>query len=609
MSTPIQAAIAAQTRTLNGQPGPAYWINRARYRLQATVLPETRALSAQGDITYVNRSPDTLRQLVMHLYQNLYRADATRDDDIKASEQTEGIQISRLLLGGDTLVPAVDNPRARIERTLLYVALPEGLMPGDSVTLHADWAFTIPGASTIRMGTYGEHAYFVGYWYPQVAVYDDVFGWDTVQHTGLQEFYQDFADFDLRVTVPDSLLVWATGTLDNIDSVLTPTYAARLRQAQQSDRVIRIVGAQDYAGDSVIARPYGMNTWHFRASNLPDVAFALSDYYYWDASSVAIDSPARRVLTDACYQPQSEDFAEVAGFARDIIGFLSDSLPGVPYPYPAMTVFNGDTRGYGGGMEFPMIVNDGSSYSLSSAFDLTHHELAHTYFPFMMGINEHRYAFMDEGWASLLPSDLMAQRGYSSAPMAWNVMSYAGFAGNPEEEPLMTDANLLDGNAYYANAYYKPATAYHVLRGVMGDSLFKAALRTYLQRWSGKHPLPYDFFYTFDAVAGESLAWFWRPWFFETLGPDLALDIKRVKRKKVSLDVRNEGGLPLPIYLRITLDDGQKIRYQFPASVWKNGEQTFSFKEKMAAPVIEVDLGRGDVPDVDPDNNSYDIKP
>lgn len=604
----FERGLTAQTRSLSGQPGPAYWVNRARYDLRATVQPETRAVSARGNIVYVNHSPDTLDRLVLHLYQNLYRPDANRDDDIGEEEMTDGIQIDRLIVRGDTLAPSDSNARARVQGTNLTLALPGGLLPGDSLRLSADWQFTIPGAGNIRMGTYGEHAYFVAYWYPQVAVYDDVFGWDTVQHTGLHEFYQDIADFDLAVTVPDSLLVWATGTLDHADSVLAPTYLARYRQAQTSDSVIRIVQEADYAGDSVIAQPNGLNTWRFAARDVPDVAFALSDYYHWDATSVVIDSPARRVLVQACYQPPSRDFERVAAFAQDIIAFMSDSLPGVPYPYPVMTVFNGDTKGFGGGMEFPMIVNDGSSYSYSSAFRLTHHELAHTYFPFVMGINEHRYAFMDEGWASFLPNDLYALRGYSSMPTAWNTMSYQGFAGSPEEEPLMTNARALRGQAYYVNAYYKPATAYHHLRGVMGDSLFKAALRTYIQRWRGKHPLPHDFFHTFSAVAGQSLDWFWTPWFFETATPDLALEIDKVKRKKVALTVVNEGGLPLPIHLRITLEDGTKVRRAFPASVWQDGRKRFAFAEKFEGNVIEVDLGRGDVPDADESNNTYDVE-
>ena len=607
LSAPFEAALAAQTRTLTGQPGANYWVNRARYDLEARLDPAARRIEAEGQIVYFNQSPDTLRSLVIHLYQNLYKPDAKRDDQLKAKELTEGLELGTLVVAGDTIRSADTSYRHQIDGTNLIIELSDGLLPGDSVQLRADWAFTISAGGSIRMGTYGTHAYFVAYWYPQVAVYDDVFGWDTVQHTGLHEFYQDQVDFRFTLHLPDSLLAWSTGVWQNPDSILTPTYLRRYQEAMVSDSVVRIVAEEDYRGDSVIVQPDSMQTWRFVAQEVPDLAFAVSDYYYWDASSVVIDSPGRRVLTQACYQPEARDFYQVAAFARDIIDFMSDSLPGVAYPYPVMTVFNGSVEGFGGGMEFPMIVNDGSAYSFSSAFRLTHHELAHTYFPFLMGINEHRYAFMDEGWASLLPTDLMALRGYSSSPMYWNVASYAGFAGSEAERPLMTNARELTGQAYGVNAYSKPATAYHLLRGVMGDSLFKVALRTYIERWRGKHPLPYDFFYTFDAVAGESLAWFWQPWFFETPTPDLALRINQVKRKKVSLLVLNEGGLPLPIHLRFTLKDGSKERIDFPASVWKDGERSFLFEEKFSDKVIEIDLGRGDVPDVDDSDNSFDV--
>jgi len=607
LSEPFEAALAAQTRTLGGQPGPDYWVNRASYDLSATVDPEARRVEATGTVLYRNQSPDTLRKLVLHLYQNLYKPDAKRDDSLSPEETTDGLELNTLVVAGDTIRGADTSYRHQINGTNLIIDLAEGLAPGDSVNLVAGWAFTISSGGSIRMGTYGTHAYFVAYWYPQVAVYDDVFGWDTVQHTGLQEFYQDQADFTLTLTLPDSLLAWSTGVWQNPEDILTPTYLARYQEALQSDSVVRIVSEEDYRGDSTMIQPGEMKTWRYVASDVPDVAFALSDYYYWDATSVVIDSPARRVLAQACYQPESRDFYQVAAFARDIIDFMSGTLPGVPYPYPVMTVFNGSTEGFGGGMEFPMIVNDGSSYSFSSAFRLTHHELAHTYFPFLMGINEHRYAFMDEGWASFLPNDLMALRGYSSSPMYWNVASYTGFAGSDAERPLMTNARELEGQAYYVNAYYKPATAYHVLRGIMGEEAFNQALQLYIERWRGKHPLPYDFFYTFDQVAGESLDWFWRPWFFETAQPDLALRINEVKRKKVSLLVLNEGGLPLPIHLRITLKDGSKERFDFPASVWKDGERSFLFEEKFSDKVIEIDLGRGDVPEVDDSDNSFEV--
>jgi len=594
----------AGTRGMDGAPTENYWRNYARYTLTADLNPDTREVKCSGKMTYLNQSPDVLEQVVLRLHQNMYRPDSKRDDDLSEMELTEGVILDSLMLNGQPLV-LEDNPNVQEDRTLLLIHLPTPLASGDSLTLSAEWSFTVPNGNTVRMGTYGTHSYFVGYWYPQFSVYDDVDGWDLTQYTGNLEFYQDFADFDIAITVPDSLLVWATGDLLNLDEVLTKPYADRYRKAMTSDEVISIVGPKEYEEQAVVAQPNGMNTWKFRSRDVPDVAFATSDYYYWDASSIEIEAENRRVFVDACYQPVSKDFLKVTAYTRDIIDFISTKVPGIPYPYSKMTVFNGDTRGYGGGMEYPMIVNDGSAFSEKTTFELTHHEIAHTYFPFMTGINEHRFAWMDEGWAEYLPTRLTGLRGYTERPMFEPAVGYRSMAGDKDEVPLMVHSKDWVGRSYVSNAYYKPAVAYHFLQQTMGDSLFMVALQTYIRRWEGKHPLPHDFFHTFDEVAGEKLDWFWRPWFFEDATPDLGLKAIKVKGKKASFVVLNKGGVPIPIRIRVIFDDKSQEEFTYTPAVWKDGKREILIERKFSGKrkIKEIRLGSTLIPDVNRRNN------
>ncbi|MEL6133673.1 MAG: M1 family metallopeptidase, partial [Bacteroidota bacterium] len=552
----FQQAVAKGTRTLEGLPGPNYFQNHADYDIKVQVkVGENPTIQGRETIVYYNESPDELDQLVIRLFQDFYTREIKHDFELRESEYTDGVTIQTIAIG-DRLIAADAYKR---KGTNLYLLLSEKLMPGDSVALTIAWTNAITKGNSVRMGSYPQssnpenQAFFIAYWYPQIAVYDDLYGWDEIQYTGLVEHYLDLNNYQLEITAPADFLVWGTGILQNADEILASPYLDRYMQAQEVDTVVRIVDKEDFEAKKLGETTFttktenGKHTWEYAAPGVPDVAFSLSNYYYWDATSLTVDESEQRVWVDACYNPAARDFRSVAGFAREILEDLSTEIPGIPYPYPQMTVFNGDVIGTGGGMEFPMIVNDGSAFSLRYAFNLTYHEIAHTYFPFYMGINERRFAWMDEGWASLLPGDLEIEKGYASLPMRNNVSSYERLAGNSKLEPLMTPSYKLDQTAYYIGAYMHPATAYHMLRDVMGDSLFVLGMRTYIDRWKEKHPHPYDFFFTFDAVAGEDLSWFWEPWFFTNGVPDLALESVVVKKKSLKVVVKNNGTLPTPI--------------------------------------------------------------
>ncbi|MCI4670835.1 MAG: M1 family metallopeptidase [Bacteroidia bacterium] len=594
-----QRAIQKRTRSVDGMPGEKYFQNRASYSIKGSFLPQTGKLTATCDILYYNDSPDSLDKLVIRLLQNYYRPDSPKDDGISESEYTDGIRFDSLFVNG---VPYTDKYIFKESSTNLNLKLKEVLLPKDTISLHIAYHFDVTSGSTQRMGKYQDDAYFIAYWYPQIAVYDDIYGWDEVPYLGMVEFYQSVADFEVEMKIPRKFLMWATGTLKNAEEILTEPFLEKYQRAMLSDTVVKIIARQDYKDGYPITQENEYHSWSYKADNVPDFAFAVSDYYYWDATSISIDSPSRRVLVDACYNPKSRDFRSVTQFARDAIEDLSNEVPGIPYPYPSMTVFNGDL-GFGGGMEFPMIVNDGSSFSLGSAFRLTYHEIAHTYFPFLMGINERRHAWMDEGWASYLPSRLTKEKGFDQTPMSSNVATYRRISGTRTHQALMKNSFETRGYGYYVQAYYHPATAYHTLRNVMGDSLFMEALQTYIKRWSNKHPQPYDFFFTFNDVAGEDLSWYWKPWFFETLTPDLAMTDLKVKKKKINCVVENKGGLPIPINLTYVFEDGKQEEERISAAVWRDGNKTYEIQRSFSKKVKKVKLGATDIPDKNKLNN------
>ena len=472
--------------------------------------------------------------------------------------------------------------------------LNENLASGKSVKLEIEWAYTFESRYVRRMGDYGNGNWFIAYWYPQIAVYDDIDGWDRNYYNGTQEMYNDFSDFQVKITVPDSFAVWATGILENAKDILQPEIYEEYQKAATTDETIKIARGEDYEKKQVV-KADGPNTWTFKANHVPDFAFAVSSSLNWDATSVELES-GRRVLVNVAWLEGNRHYDECAQIARKCLYDMSTQLPGVPYPYPVATVFNGGKRG--GGMEFPMMFNDGAVRNRADLIDLTYHEIVHTFFPFYMGINERKYGWMDEGWASILPSDLIrAEEPKSGEPMMGYALSYARFAGTEDDVALMTPSKFLAGRAYSMHVYSKPASIYHILRDMLGDETFTKAFRAYVNNWNGKHPLPYDFFFTFNEASGQNLNWFWKSWFFELGVPDLGLKEVQGKGKKLQVVVEKVGNHPVPIHLTMTFEDGTTEEIHHTAAVWENGDTEFLIKTKTAQPVVSLKLGRADFPD------------
>jgi len=591
----VNVAIKNQTRTNKGIPGPKYWQNTVDYKIEANFNAETGKLTGKQTVTYINNSPNSLYMIVFNLYPNLFQKGNPRDREVDPNDVHNGVKISKLIVDGS----AIDEKTRRVtyEKTRMSLSLPKALATKGKITMSMEWEMNMQANTKIRVGKYGPNTWFIGYWYPQVAVYDDIFGWDNLDYDGLHEFYSPFANYDVKITSPANQIIWATGIWQNPSEILNSTFLDRFNDALTSDDLIKIIREEDLS--TKITKGEKENTWYFKAENVTDFAFATSDKYLWDGVSVVTDKKQnKRTVIQAAYNKTSKDFYEEAVIGRKTIDYLSNVMPAVPFPYPRMTAFNGDD-----GMEFPMMVNDRSEFSKSETVNLTSHEISHTFFPFYMGINQERYSWMDEGWAMFLPSEFQEEQVAGNNQKASTVFNYIYYAGTSSEMPMMVPSFYMKGFEYYLASYYRPELAYRILQNILGKDLFLKALQEYIRRWNGKYPGPYDFFFTFNDVAKQDLSWFWKPWFFEIATPDLAIKSINKENNDYIIEIEKVGGLPVPVELKIEYTDGTKDTVSKTAEVWKTGNKTIQIKQTTDKTISKCRLGAPWIPDSDISNN------
>ncbi len=592
----LEKAYRNGTRSHDGKPGPNYWQNRASYVIQASLEPKTRLLSGEETVTYVNNSPDTLKTIRFKLQHDRYRKGAQRSGDVTPSDVTdEGVRVENVTYNG----AAVDKEKQRRYATFLDLDVRANpLPPGSTATFSMRWSYTLPaGEDAARECVCDSTTFFVPYWYPQIAVYDDIRGWASFPYTGQQEFYHDFADYDVTFTMPRGFMVWATGELQNAADILEKTYYDRFVKAQKSEEVINVFTEKELQQGGVFKKA-DRHTFRFVAKDVPDFAFAASDHYNWDALSVVVDDKTgRRTFVQAAYNTASKDYYRVASIAAKGIRLMSTWQPGYPFPYPSMTVFNGND-----GMEYPMMCNDASQGDRDPT-GLTVHEVSHTYFPFMMGINEQEYAWMDEGWASFF--DLLLTDSLNNTKVG-RTRGYAFAAGTDGDVPPMVLSRNL-GVAYRNASYQRPQAAYLGLLDLLGYETFHKCMVEYMDRWKGKHPIPQDFFNTWNGVSGQNLDWYWKPWFFDWGYPDLGIGgVEKNEAANAQVVLINRvGNQPIPIYLEVEYADGTKQTVHEKSSVWKDGKSQWRFTAPAGTTIKKATLGDRLVPDTNKDNNVW----
>ena len=591
----IKRAYAKGTRAADGRPGPNYWQNRARYDITVRALPPARDIRGRETITYFNNSPDTLKSLVFRLIQNIHKPGAARDRDAAPDYLTSGVQVDSFAVNGQAR--PFDSQRAG---TVQAVALPRPLLPHDSVQLNVAWHFPISLESG-REGMIDKTTFFLAYFYPRVAVYDDYNGWDRLPFVDSKEFYNDFNDYTLRVQAPANYLVWATGTLQNARQVLRPTYAQRLEKSMTSEALVHIATAADLAKKDITA-PRPVNTWVWTARDISDVTLGLSDHYVWDAASVVVDpATQRRASVQAAFADSTADFHSSVKFSQNALSWFSRQWPGVPYPFPKMTAFQGFAD-----MEYPMMVNDSPEKDLKFAQLVQDHEIAHTYFPFYMGINESRYAFMDEGWATTLELLIgRAENGEKAADEFYRKFRVTRWIHDPstaEDLPVITPSSELRAG-YGNNSYGKASLSYLALKDMLGDELFKKCLHTYMDRWHGKHPIPWDYFNSMSSAAGQDLTWFFHNWFFTNGYIDLALTSVEKTAQGTVVTIQNVGGFAVPVDLRVAYADGSTETLHRSPDLWRTNQQQATIALPPAKAVRSVALDHGIYLDADPRND------
>ncbi|WP_201984708.1 M1 family metallopeptidase [Hymenobacter rubidus] len=594
----LQATYAKGTRSPTGQPGPNYWQNTADYDLNVTFDPSTRRVAGTVEIRYLNNSPDSLSQLWFKLYPNLYQKGAPRSKSFAPEDIGDGISLSALSINGETF----EVGKLAIEATNMAVPLRRAIGTHQAATIKATYSYILNKGSHQRTGEIEPGADFVAYFFPRIAVYDDIDGWNKVPYTGDQEFYNDFCNFKAAIAVPKDFVVWATGDLTNADQVLTKKYAQRLRDAEQKDAVVSIISPEDAKRRDIVA-PNAQNTWRFEAKNVTDFVFATADHYVWQSTSLVVDpTTKRRTRVDAVYNTKHEDYKEVINYSRKTVEAMSYTFPKWPFPYAHETVFDGLDQ-----MEYPMMVNDNPTPTSEDAIELTDHEIFHTMFPFYMGINETKYGWMDEGWATIgewLISSIIDPKLDDD----YGVARYAQYAATESDAPIVTLSTQESGMSFFLNSYPKPGMGYLYVKDLLGDELFTKALHTYIRTWNGKHPMPYDFFNSMNAGAGRNLNWFWQRWFFDGGYPDLAIATVTKTATGYDLTIQAKGTKPVPVDLTLTFADNTTQKIHRSIAVWETGATSITIPVLTKQPLKRVTLGATLVPDSYPADNVWEGK-
>jgi hypothetical protein len=593
----IQKAYANGTRNINGKPGLKYWQNTADYDLKVDFNPSSRLLKGTVDVVYKNQSPDTLKEIWFKLYPNLYKKGTPRNSKINERDQHEGVQIGSMSVDGK----AVAAVSLVTEGTNMHMGIAP-LAPGKSIKIKIAYQYELNKGSHVRTGQVDEGSHFVAYFFPRIAVYDDVDGWNKYPYLGDAEFYNDFCNFKAAITVPKGYVLWATGDLLNAKSVFSKRIADRLSLAEKVDSVVNVITDADLKSND-ITNTAALNTWKFEAEHVTDFVFAGSDHYLWKSSSVVVDPVTkRRTRVDAAFNPAHKDYYEVIDFARKTVHAMSYDFPKWPYPYAHETVFDGLDQ-----MEYPMMVNDNPVGSRADAITLTDHEIFHTMFPFYMGINETKYGWMDEGWATI-GEWIISPIIDPSMVDEYGVQQTGASSGTKNDTPIMTLTPELKGIGSFTNSYPKPGLGYLFVKDYLGDELFTKALHHYIEQWQGKHPMPFDFFYSMNEGSGKNMDWFWKPWFFGEGVTDMAVTAAVKTNNGYLVTVKNKSAKPLPVDLLLTYADGSTENIHHSIGIWEKGGQFAEVIVPTTKTLRNVKLGSTYVPDKDKSDNSIIVR-
>jgi len=600
-----------EIRNGNGAPGLKYWQNRADYTIHAALLEKDTMVKGDVSINYTNNSPDTLNYLWLQLDQNLFKADSRGAAVTPAGDRFD----SNGFKGGYTIgkvsvvyAGKTYTIKPYITDTRMQIRLPFAVkQQGDKITVNIDYSFAIPEHGADRMGrlsTQNGVIYQLAQWFPRMCVFDDLNGWNTLPYLGNGEFYCEYGDIDYYITTPADMVVAGSGDLQNAQQVLTPIEAKRLALAAKTDSAISIIGKDEIKPSG--RKTTGTLTWHYKMNNTRDVAWAASRAFLWDAARVNLPS-GKKGMAMAVYPIESigrEHYSRAVEYLKFSMEFYSKNY--FEYPWHNATVVAGVALG----MEYPGIVFCSDKIVNDDLFRDIAHEIGHNWFPMIVGGDERRYGWMDEGFNTFINGYVWTN--FNKGEYAEKKSAALGLTKGMQKEhdPLMIAPDANDDGGMF---YYKTALALNILRNlVLEPDRFDYAFKTYISRWAYRHPQPYDFFRTMNDAAGEDLNWFWKEWFYTTWNIDQAItDVKYVKNDPASgalITVENLREMALPIVAKITEENGKVQTIKLPVEIWQHGPKwvfRYNSTSKIKQVVLDPD---NQLPDTDRNNNIYEMK-
>ncbi|KUY14403.1 peptidase M1 [Elizabethkingia miricola] len=596
-------------RSASGQPGTKYWQNHANYVLNITLDDAQNLFTGSAEVQYTNNSPDELKFIWFQLDQNLFKKESRGSAMIPLNNSRYGSSNSDFEGGYTIKSVKVDGKEVKytITDTRMQVDLPKELKSnGGSVKVKIDYAFVSPEDGADRMGylkTKNGKIYTMAQWYPRVEVYDDIKGWNTVPYLGPSEFYLEYGDFDVTITAPSNFYVVASGELQNPKDVYSSQQLKKWDDAKNSEKAVVIRSASE-VGEN--AAKNGNKTWKFKMKQSRDFAFAASPAFILDAARINLPS-GKKSLAISAYPVESDGqgaWSRSTEYTKASIEHYSKQW--FEYPYPNAVNVAGITNG----MEYPGIVFCKYTSKGAGLWGVTDHEFGHTWFPMIVGSNERKHAWMDEGFNTFINGISTEAFNNGEYYRKGSSRGMTGYLFSDKLEPVDTPPDAMRESSIGALAYYKPGTALKILRNnVIGKERFDKAFREYINRWAYKHPVPDDFFRTMENVAGEDLGWFWRSWIQNNWKLDQAISsVKYVDNsytKGAVITIQNLEKMPMPVDLRIQFKDGSQQDMSLPVEIWRrNTEWTFKVPTTKEIQTVIIDPD-GNFPDINPSNNVW----
>ncbi len=576
-------------RAADGEPGIKYWTNKASYKIAASLDDVKDEITGNVIITYTNNSPQAMNFVWLYLDQNLYRLDSRGQAKTPATGRSRYGDVNSKFEGGFNIhsvkmILGIKNKTSEsnvinvISDTRMQLRLPSPLAAnGGTIQFKIDYSYFIPKYGSDRTGiqdTKNGKIYAIAQWYPRMCVYDDIEGWNTLPYLGAGEFYLDYGDYDYTITAPSNELIVGAGELQNPQEVLTAVQQKRLAQAKQSDKTVMICTATEVTDPSSHIQKEKL-TWHFKLKNARDVSWAASKAFIWDAAKMNLPS-GRKALAMSVYPIESAGDS-AWGRATEYTKGSIENYSKRWYEYPYNTATN--VASNVGGMEYPSIVFCGYKAKTAGLFGVTDHEFGHTWFPMIVGSNERKYGWMDEGFNTFI--NTLAAEDFNNGEYKPKQQDKSGvykYMFGDNSETMMSEPDALKEANIGLALYFKPGYSLTILRNdILGPKIFDYAFQTYIKRWAFKHPTPWDFFRTMENAGGEDLGWFWKGMFIENYKLDQAVtDVKYVKSDSSQgalVTIENLDRMAMPVYLQYETESGKKGTVKIPVEVWQNGNK------------------------------------